>query len=76
MSLSSCLRNQWGSVESNGILHKFIFLFREKRFIKRDEPLLRVKKRKIGLYIALQMIGVLASVAISQTIAAIGEHTV
>jgi boron transporter len=42
----------------------------------RDEPLLKVKKRKIGLYIALQMIGVLASVAISQTIAAIGKYKI
>jgi len=64
--------SQWGSVESNGILHKAIFLFSEHRFIDPSEPLLTVRKRKIGLYIALQMTGVLASVAISQTIAAIG----
>jgi len=46
---------------------------RENRFIQRDEPLLTVRKHKILLYVSCQMIGVLASVAISQTIAAIGK---
>ncbi|RAL03312.1 anion exchange family protein [Aspergillus ibericus CBS 121593] len=62
----------WGSIESNGMLQKTIFLLRENRFIQRDEPLLRVKRRKILLYISCQAIGVAACVAISQTIAAIG----
>ncbi|KAF2090874.1 HCO3 transporter family protein [Saccharata proteae CBS 121410] len=62
----------WGSIESNGILHKFIFLMSEDRFIQRDEPLLTVRKRKIWLFIGLQAFGVACSVAISQTIAAIG----
>ncbi|KAH1402579.1 hypothetical protein KXX22_002600 [Aspergillus fumigatus] len=62
----------WGSIESNGILQKLIFLARENRFIQRDEPLLNVRRRKIALYIACQALGVAATVAISQTIAAIG----
>ncbi|KAK2766087.1 hypothetical protein FQN54_007602 [Arachnomyces sp. PD_36] len=62
----------WGSIESNGILSKFIFLMGENRFIQRDEPLLSVRRRKIWLYIGLQFLGVAATVAISQTIAAIG----
>ncbi|PGH26751.1 hypothetical protein AJ80_01515 [Polytolypa hystricis UAMH7299] len=62
----------WGSIESNGILMKLIFLFKEDRFIQRGEPLLQVRKRKICLYIGLQIFGVASCVAISQTIAAIG----
>ncbi|KAI2846644.1 hypothetical protein CBS63078_254 [Aspergillus niger] len=62
----------WGSIESNGILHKIIFLLREDRFIPRNEKLLRVPRRKIMLYVMCQVIGVAACVAISQTIAAIG----
>ncbi|GFF67994.1 putative transporter C543.05c [Aspergillus lentulus] len=62
----------WGSIESNGILQKLIFLVRENRFIQRDEPLMTVRRRKIALYIACQVVGVAATVAISQTIAAIG----
>ncbi|GME54975.1 putative hco3- transporter family protein [Neofusicoccum parvum] len=62
----------WGSIESNGILKKLIFLMAENRFIQRDEPLLRVEKRNIWWYIGFQIFGVAACVAISQTIAAIG----
>ncbi|KAB8078327.1 HCO3 transporter family-domain-containing protein [Aspergillus leporis] len=62
----------WGSIEGNGILHKVIFLLRENRFIQRGEPMLQVRRRKIALYIACQVISVAATVAISQTIAAIG----
>ncbi len=63
----------WGSIESNGMVQKTIFLMRENRFVQRDEPLLTVRKRKILLFIVLQGIGVAATVAISQTIAAIGS---
>ncbi|KAL4944174.1 hypothetical protein BDV06DRAFT_210474 [Aspergillus oleicola] len=62
----------WGSIESNGIMSKLIFLLRENRFIQRDEPLLQIRKRKIVLYVSCQILGVAACVAISQTIAAIG----
>ncbi|KAL4918736.1 HCO3 transporter family-domain-containing protein [Aspergillus aurantiobrunneus] len=62
----------WGSIESNGIVKKAVFLMQEDRFIQRDGPLLTIRKRKVLLFIALQGIGVAATVAISQTIAAIG----
>ncbi|PGH11478.1 hypothetical protein AJ79_04853 [Helicocarpus griseus UAMH5409] len=62
----------WGSIESNGIVEKAVFLLRENRFIQRDDPLLYIRRRKIVLYIGLQLFGVVACVAISQTIAAIG----
>lgn len=62
----------WGSLESNGILKKMIYLIREKRFIPRDEKLLGVKKKKIALFVACEVIPVAACVAISQTIAAVG----
>ncbi|RGP81073.1 hco3- transporter family [Fusarium longipes] len=61
----------WGSIESNGILRKFIYLQSEDRFVQRDEPLLRVRKRKIILFVSLQLIGVFACVAVSHTLAAI-----
>lgn len=62
----------WGSIESNGILQKLIFLMKEDRFVQRSDPLHGIPKRKIWLYIGLQAFGVAATVAISQTIAAIG----
>ncbi|KAK8116894.1 Hco3- transporter family protein [Apiospora kogelbergensis] len=65
-------RFQWGSIESNSIFHRLVFLMSESRFIQRDEPLLQVRRRAIWLFIGLQALGVVATVAISQTIAAIG----
>ncbi|KAL5051981.1 hypothetical protein BDW71DRAFT_202122 [Aspergillus fruticulosus] len=62
----------WGSIESNGIVKKIIFLLREKRFVPQHEKLLHVKKRKIVLYLACEAVPVAACVAISQTIAAVG----
>lgn len=62
----------FGAIESSGIVKKAVFLIRENRFIQRDEPLLSVRKRKILLFITLQGLGAAATVAISQTIAAIG----
>ncbi|KGQ02810.1 Putative transporter [Beauveria bassiana D1-5] len=62
----------WGSIESNGILQKFLYLQAEKRFVQRDEPILHVRRRKISLYIGIQFLGVAACVAISHTLAAIG----
>ncbi|ODM23062.1 hypothetical protein SI65_00651 [Aspergillus cristatus] len=62
----------WGSIGGNGILKKSVFLLLDHRFVARHEPLLKVRQRKITLWIACQMFGVAASLAISFTIAAIG----
>ena len=62
----------WGSVESNGILQRLVWLVRESRFIQPNDPLLSVRRSKVGLYLFWQALGVSSTVAISQTIAAIG----
>lgn len=62
----------WGSIGSNGIMDKAIHLMQEDRFVQRAEPLLKVRSRKILLWIVCQLVGVAACVAISETIAAIG----
>ncbi|TGO33525.1 hypothetical protein BHYA_0242g00180 [Botrytis hyacinthi] len=62
----------WGSIETNGMTQKLLFLFSERGFIQKGEPLLRVKRSKIWLYLLCQIVGVAAPVAISLTIAAIG----
>ncbi|PCG88898.1 Bicarbonate transporter, eukaryotic [Penicillium occitanis (nom. inval.)] len=62
----------WGSIGSNGIMEKAIHVMQEDRFIQRAEPLLKVRNRKILLWIICQLVGVAACVAISETIAAIG----
>jgi boron transporter len=62
----------WGSIETNDILQRFVWLLREPRFIQPSDPLLTIRRSRIGLYLFWQVLGVLSTVAISQTIAAIG----
>lgn len=63
----------WGSVNSsNGIIQKLTFLLREPRFQQPDDPLLQVPKRQVWHYVGWQLLGWGSTVAISQTIAAIG----
>ncbi len=62
----------WGSIEGNDILQRLVWLVREPRFIQPNHPLLALRRSKIGLYLFWQALGVLSTVAISQTIAAIG----
>ncbi|KAF2222880.1 HCO3 transporter family-domain-containing protein [Elsinoe ampelina] len=62
----------WGSIEGNDILHRLLWLMKERRFIDPQDPLLKVPRKQIAHYIFWQFFGVFASVAISQTIGAIG----
>jgi hypothetical protein len=63
---------KWGAIESNGILQKFVHLQSERRFIQHNDPLLSVPRRKIYLYIGIQLADVAACLAVSHTLAAIG----
>ncbi|KAL9007906.1 MAG: hypothetical protein Q9173_006914 [Seirophora scorigena] len=62
----------WGSIEGNGIVGKILFLCREARFQSPSEPLLTIKRSAIAHYVFWQLLGWACTVAISQTIAAIG----
>jgi boron transporter len=62
----------WGSIEGNGIIKNLLFLLTEQRFIQPSNPLLKIPKRRILLFVSFQLITWASSVAISQTIAAIG----
>ncbi|KAK5093412.1 hypothetical protein LTR70_004772 [Exophiala xenobiotica] len=62
-----------GGILSNPILvHKLKFLFTQRNFIPPHEPLLKVKRSQIWHYLGWQLLGWATTVAISQTIAAIG----
>lgn len=61
-----------GSVFFGGISQNIYYLFREKAYVDPSDPRLKLKKSRIALYMMFQWLGVLTSVAISQTIAAIG----
>ena len=62
-----------GGILTNPILvQKIKFLCTDPKFIPPHEPLLKVSKKQIGHYLFWQLLGWAATVAISQTIAAIG----
>jgi hypothetical protein len=44
-------KQQWGSIESNGILTKLTFLQSERRFLQPSNALTTIRRRKILLYI-------------------------
>lgn len=62
-----------GGILTNPILvHKIKFLLTDKAFIPPHEPLLKVRRKQIIHYLFWQLSGWATTVAISQTIAAIG----
>jgi boron transporter len=62
----------WGSIENNGIITKLLYLLREPRFRQPYDPLEKVPKKQIVHFVGWQLFGWAASIAISQTIGAIG----
>lgn len=59
----------WGSVEGSGILHRFLFLLRDRNVTSRSHPLFNIKRSSIAKFIGIQLVFVAAMVAISETIA-------
>ncbi|GAA5955163.1 hypothetical protein JCM8115_001870 [Rhodotorula mucilaginosa] len=61
----------WGSIEGNGIVHKTLYLFRDRRMTPTNHPLYRISKRSIAEFVAIQWIFFAAMIAVSETIAGI-----
>lgn len=61
-----------GSCIGNNLTGKFLFLLQERRFIDPSDPRLKLSKVRIFYFLACQLFAVAATVAISQTIGAIG----
>ena len=56
------------ALNGNGITQKLYYLIRDRKFIAPSEPLGRVRKSRIVLFVALQLVGFGATFAITQTI--------
>lgn len=59
----------WGSVEGNGIMHRCLFLIRDRQLLSKDHELASLKRRSIAKFIGIQLIFCAAMLAISETIA-------
>ncbi|KAK7689825.1 hypothetical protein QCA50_006464 [Cerrena zonata] len=60
------------ALEGNGITRKILYFFRDEALTPIDEPLRKVRKSRILLFVAVQLAGFGATMAVTQTIAAIG----
>ncbi|KAK4901903.1 hypothetical protein LTR49_027176 [Elasticomyces elasticus] len=62
----------WGFIEDSHITANLMYIMQQHHYIEPGERRAQLKKSRIVLHEATRILGVLASVAISQTIAAIG----
>ncbi|KAJ7175398.1 HCO3 transporter family-domain-containing protein [Mycena filopes] len=60
------------ALRGNGITQKLLYFIRDKNLTPLDDPLRKVRKSRILLFVAVQLVGFGATFAITQTIAAIG----
>ncbi|CAK5284334.1 unnamed protein product [Mycena citricolor] len=60
------------ALRGNGITQKLLYFLRDKHLTPPDEPLRKVRKSRILLFVGVQLVGFGATFAITQTIAAIG----
>ena len=63
------------ALAANGITKRLFFLLSDKRRTPADEPLRRVRKSRILLFIGVQLIGFGATFAVTQTIGESRRYT-
>jgi boron transporter len=56
------------ALQGNGITQKIFYFLRDKKFTPADDPLRKVRKSRILLFVAVQLVGFGATFAITQTI--------
>ena len=56
------------ALEGNGITRKLLYFIRDKALTSADEPLRKVRKPRILLFVAVQLAGFGATMAVTQTI--------
>lgn len=61
----------FGSVGSNTIVKRLGWLLQEGRFRQPEDPLAKVSKKEVGWFLGFQLVGWVATVAVSQTIGAV-----
>ena len=56
------------ALQGNGITRKILYFFQDKALTPADEPLRKVRKSRILLFVAVQLAGFGATFAVTQTI--------
>ncbi len=64
--------NSWfmgsDALQGNGVANKILYLLRDPSFVEPNEPLRKVRRTRVLLFVAVQLIGFGATFAIVQTI--------
>ncbi|KAB5591398.1 anion transporter [Ceratobasidium theobromae] len=60
------------ALRTSGVTEKLLYLIRDPSLVSRREPLRHVRRSRVALFAAIELIGFGATMAITQTIAAIG----
>jgi boron transporter len=60
------------ALRGNGITQKLLYFLRDKKLTSPNDPLRKVRKSRLLLFVGIQLVGFGATFAITQTIAAIG----
>lgn len=72
MGLSLITTHSWymggDALEGNGITRKLLYLVRDKALTPADEPLRKVRKSRILMFVTVQLVGFGATMAVTQTI--------
>jgi hypothetical protein len=55
------------ALQGNGITRKISYFFRDKKLVSPSEPLKKVRKSRILMFVMVQLIGFGATMAITQT---------
>jgi len=56
------------ALRGNGITRKLLYLLQDKALTSKREPLRRVRKSRILMFVSVQLVGFAATFAITQTI--------
>jgi hypothetical protein len=62
------------ALQGNGITLKILYFLRDKALTPRDEPLRKVRKSRILLFVVVQLVGFGATFAITQTVGTYMVH--
>ncbi|CAE6464292.1 unnamed protein product [Rhizoctonia solani] len=60
------------ALRTSGVTEKLLYLIRDPALVPRREPLRQVRRSRVALFVAIELLGFGATMAITQTIAAIG----
>ncbi|KAG1763040.1 HCO3 transporter family-domain-containing protein [Suillus occidentalis] len=60
------------ALKGNGITIKLLYLIRDKTLTSPDDPLRKVRKSRISMFVAIQLVAFGATFAVTQSVAAIG----